>query len=482
MSRTIRFYDDADLLSSHGLHLAPAPVEKLGPVDFRGKEPEHHYAVFANAVIPWQGGWRLYYSDRGAYPGRDYHLAIAESADGLHWDKVRVGEDGYLHPRGLAPEERLVQQQAVPLPDGRVRIYFWWHGHDRGRARYVAADSDNGVDFEIVNLDDPCVFHPSDFNVGQSGFAAGLTAPVVRADYEAERTVPWLEAKRRRSNDATYVYYNERLRLFEMYSVWLAPNDAQSHHYTPHDNAPQIIRVMHRRTSDGGLLWSDPELIIIPDEHDPLDIQFYHMSVHELDDWRVGMLGHYRCWAQTMDLELCFSRDGRHWNRPLRGGFIPRGGIDEIDYYSIYPTNRLLESGDDWLMLYDGGNWKHNHQLPEGVETRRNAVMAARVPKRRLAGLQTTTGLRGTLEVKCIPGAAEITVDAAVRGQLRAELRDIFDRPLEGYHLDEAVPVQGDSTSHAIRWQGDRTSEPYRYDALILRLEAFDATIYGVNV
>ena len=206
------------------------------------------------------------------------------------------------------------------------------------------------------------------------------------------------------------------------------------------------------------------------------------MAVHELDDWRMGMLGHYRCWAQTMDLELCFSRDGLHWNRPLRGGFIPRGGIDEIDYYSIYPANRLLESGDDWLMLYDGGNWKHNHQLPEGVVTRRNAVMAARVPKRRLAGLQTNAGLRGTLELQCIPGTAEITVDADVRGQLRAELRDIFDRPLEGYHLDEALPVQGDSTTHTLRWQEDRTSQPYRYDALIVRLEAFDATIYGVNV
>lgn len=482
MSRTIRFYDQADLLSSHGLHLAPAPVEKLGPVDFAAREVENRCATFAGAIIPWQGGWRLYYSDTGPYPYRDYHLAIAESADGLHWEQVEVGEDGYLHPQGLAPEERLVQPQAVMLPGGRVRMYFWWHGHDRGRARYVAADSDNGIDFEIVNLDDPCVFHPSDFNVGQQGFAAGLTAPVVQADFEAQRTVPWLEAKRRRSNDATFVYYNERLRLFEMYSVWLAPNDPQSQHYTPHDNAPQIIRVMHRRTSEDGLLWSDPELILIPDEHDPLDLQFYHLAVHELDDWRVGMLGHYRCWAQTMDLELCFSRDGRHWNRPLRGGFIPRGGIEAIDYYSIYPTSRMLESGEDWLMLYDGGNWKHNRELPQGVETRRTAIMAARLPKRRLAGLQTAANLRGTLEVKGIPGVAGITVDADVRGELRGELRDIFGRPLEGYHIDEAVPITGDSATHLLRWQGDLTSEPYRYDALILRLEAFDATIYGVNV
>ena len=74
----------------------------------------------------------------------------------------------------------------------------------------------------------------------------------------------------------------------------------------------------------------------------------------------------------------------------LRGGFIPRGGIDEVDYYSIYPTNRLLPSGEDWLMLYDGGNGKHNRQLPEGVTEQRRAIMVARLPNRRIAGLRAT--------------------------------------------------------------------------------------------
>jgi hypothetical protein len=197
----------------------------------------------------------------------------------------------------------------------------------------------------------------------------------------------------------------------------------------------------------------------------------------------VGMLGHYRCWEQTMDLELCFSRDGRHWGRPLRGGFIPRGGIADLDYYYIYPTSRLLDSGDDWLMLYDGGNWKHNQQVPEGVAERRSGIMAARVPGRRLAGLQATDRAVGVLEIKCLPGVAEITVDADIRGALRAELCDTFGRPLEGYHQYEAVPVRGDSTAHVLRWGEDgRTSEPYRYDAMIVRLEVENGVVYGVSV
>jgi hypothetical protein len=478
----IRFYDDQDILRRQNLELSPAPVEKLGEVSFMPPLEARRCATFAGAIIPWQGAWRLYYSNLGSYPHGDYKLGVAESEDGRHWVKIDVGPDGFIHPAGLAVEEKLVQPQVVLLPDGRLRMYCWWHGHDRGRARYIACDSDNGDDFTVVNLDDPCLFHPSDFNVGQTGFAAGLTAVVPRADFEAERTVPFLEAKRRRSNDATFVYYNERLRLFEMYSVWLVPNDAGSRHYVPHDNAPQVRRVMHRRTSEDGLLWGDPELIIIPDEQDPLDLQFYHLAVQETDDWRMGMLGHYRCGEQTMDLELCFSRDGRHWQRPLRGGFIPRGDINDVDYYYIYPTNRLLPAGDDWLMLYDGGNWKHNDELPEGVTERRTGIMAARLPKRRLAGLKTTERMVGALELKCLPGVDTITVDADVRGELRAELRDTFGRPLQGYHLYESVPVTGDGAAHVLRWSDGKTSEPYRYDAVILRLEITDGVIYGVNV
>ena len=482
MARTVRFYDDRDLLTRQGLALVPGPVEKLGEVALDGMVAGERHVCFAGSIIPWQGGWRLYYSDLGSFPHSCFALGLAESEDGLRWRKIQTNRaGGFIHPEGLPESENLVQPQAVILPDGRVRIYFWWHGHQIGRARYLAAESDNGLDFTVVNRDDPCLFHPSDFNVGQAGFAAGLTAPVVNEAHESERTVPWPEAKRRRSNDATFVYYNERLRIFEMYSVWLAPNDAASGHYTPHDNAPQIIRVMHRRTSEDGLLFSDPELILIPDESDPLDLQFYHLAVQEIGEWRLGMLGHYRCWAQTMDLELCFSRDGRQWERPLRGGFIPRGGVEQTDHYYAYPTSRMIPEDDNWLMLYDGGNYKHNSQLPDGVTQRRTGIFAARVPQGRFAGLRTT-GAVGSLELKCIPSVEAITVNAAVRGRLRAELRDIFGRPLPGYHLDDSVAITGDSATHVLRWGAGQTSEAYQFDAVRLRLEIADGTLYSLSL
>jgi hypothetical protein len=485
MSRQIFFFDDQDLLSRHGLSLTAGPAEKLGPVTWADHPPAtDRRSAFCGSVVPWQGGYRLYYSEIGEYPyaTENYRLAVAESPDGLTWTPIPVGEDGFLHPAGLPTDSGLVQPQVMLLPDGRWRMYCWWHGHSQHRVPFLAADSADGLNWEFVNLDDPPLLHPSDLNVGQSRWAAGLTQSLPYEGTEGERTLDWLEAKRRRTNDAVYAYYRPEAGRFEIYSVWLAPNDEGSGHFTPHDNAPQIRRVLQRRVSVDGLHWSDPELIVIPDEHDPPGLQFYHLAVQPVGDWQIGLLGYYHCWDQTMDLEMCFSRDGRHWQRPLRGPCLPRGTVADYDYFAIYPTNCLLDRGDHWLLLYDGINYKHNRQLPEGVTERIDMLMAARWPKGRLAGLTTTGPTWGSLEFKCIPGAEAITVNADIQGELKAELRDIYGRALAGYRLQDCVPATGDSSAHVLRWAEGQTTEAYRYDAVRLYLSVHEGVVYGVDV
>ena len=183
-----------------------------------------------------------------------------------------------------------------------------------------------------------------------------------------------------------------------------------------------------------------------------------------------------------MDLELCFSRDTHHWLRPLRGGWIPRGGIDEIDYMSIYPTNRFIDLGEKWLLLYNGGNMKHNRQLPDGVAEVRRAEMVAEAPKGRFAGLRPPDRTIGRLTLKRFnQSAAQITVDADIRGRLQAELRDPYGRPLPGFELNSCLPVTGDSSSHVLTWEGGTTSAEYRYDVVALRIEIEDGVLYSVE-
>lgn len=491
MSRTLFFYDDRDILQRRNLEMAPGPVEKHGVVMAPDVPSDlGRCACFAGSVVPLPGGgFRLYYSAVSREGRNVFRLAVAESEDGSHWTRPLLGQipwegqdTNHLWPEGMPEGSNCIQPQVLLLPDGSWRMYFWWHGHHVGRMPYVACESADGLRWRVIDLDRPTVMHPSDREIGQNGWVAGLTSASPEDRFASERRLDWWEAKRLRTNDATFVYYDEERRRFEMYSVWLLPNDPATGRYTPHDNAPRVLRTIHRRESENGLDWGDPELIITPDADDPLDIQFYHLAVQRFGEWRLGFLGHYRCWEQTMDVELCFSRDGRDWQRPLRGGWIPRGGVNDIDYFYAYPTSRVLDLGDRLLVLYDGGNFRHNQQLPPGVTQKRSAIMAATLQPGRFAGLRATERMVGSLELKpFIPAAPQVTVNASIGGCLRAELRDAFGRPLEGYELWRSEPVTGDSLAHVLRWEGGRTTDPYRYDPVRLRLEIQNGTLFSMD-
>jgi hypothetical protein len=397
--------------------------------------------------------------------------------------RVEGQDTNRLVIEGLYDGADVIQPVVLRLPDGRWRMYFWLHGQAQGLVRYLIAEGQDGLRWKTLGIDRPAIYHPADRELGQNAWVAGLTAASPDDKFAHLRRLDWLAAKRMRSNDATYVYYDAERNQFEMYSVWLLPNTPETRRYTPHDNAPRVLRTIHRRVSEDGLTWSAPELIIAPDANDPLDIQFYYLAVHREPGWRIGFLGHYRCWEQTMDIELCFSPDGRNWRRPLRGGWIPRDPIPELGCMSAYATNDLIDAGQEWLMLYTAGNTKHNHELPPGVKTPWRGVMAAAIPKNRLAGLTTPPRTVGSLTLKpFILTEQELSVDADVRGRLRAELRDPFGMPIPGYELARSVPIHGDAPDHILRWEGDKTTAPYQYDAVSLRIEMTDATLYALRV
>jgi hypothetical protein len=106
--------------------------------------------------------------------------------------------------------------------------------------------------------------------------------------------------------------------------------------------------------------------------------------------------------------------------------------------------------------------------------------MGARWPKNRSVGLHAGRVVGDFLSEPFYPQGETITVDAVVRGWLRAELCDVFGRKHEGYHLMDAVPIAGDDAAHVLRWEGVDTARS-RYDAVRLRFEFVDGEVYGIG-
>jgi hypothetical protein len=330
---------------------------------------------FTSSVEPLPGDrWRIWYSMNNE--DGNLGLAYAEGTPGGQMRKVQAmlspGEpkDSEYSIGNLPAGWRPVQATHIRLPDGRHRLYFWVHGPRI--VRYLVAESDDGRRYRVRDPLKAVLYHPSDRAAWGVASPDGMIAHKHRSR-ELVAGEPLAES-RQISNDATTIYQMSD-GSFEMYSVALLRVGMDSPRYVPEDNAPGLIRVVDRYLSQDGLHFESRQRAVQPDSNDPDDQQFYYLSVTHTSRERVGILGHYRCRAQTMDLELCFSADGVHWQRPYRKAWIARDEPPAPDCYGMYAPNRLVKRDGKWHLFYTGVN--HSHNLKQSHGPARQVVMWA---------------------------------------------------------------------------------------------------------
>lgn len=481
----IYFFDKYELVSCEGFEFAPPPIQKLGvALESREVIKDGYVQNFCSPVIPLDGGgYRMYYTIHGSrFNIKNMKIGIAHSASGIKWKRENLAQvfingnnTPYIKIKGVPDNAGCVQPSVMKLPNGKWRMYFWLHGE---RIRYVAAESSDGINWETLNIDSPCLYHPSDKNIrdffgGWEGLIPYKTASKIKKD---KKEAP--DLKRLISNDATFTYFNKETDKFEMYSVWLLPNEKGNKRFVPYDNAPSVLRTIHRRISSDGLNWSDPELIIYPNEKDSPDMQFYHLAVNKYEGWNIGFLGRYPCKKQTMDVEITFSRDGRKWHRPLRCAWIKRGKSGSRDSKGIYPSSNLIDMGRYRVFYYTGTARLHNeYMLKNKADT---SIMLAKFLKNRFIGLKTKENNKGTLETQAfIPSDEKIFIDADIKGSLRGELCNAFGETISGFEFKNSVPVKGDSDRHILKWKNKDTSI-FQYKALSLKLKIDSGTIFCI--
>ncbi len=306
--------------------------------------------------------WRLWFSiNHASIPA---NFGIAEGIPGRemvrHEAVLSPGEpaDAPLAIGNLPAGWRPVGPTHLHLKNGKHRLYFWIHASPV--VRYVAADSDDGRRYRVVDPLRPCLYHPSDRAVdGKAAVAAGLSRLSGKLAERASGEPP--APPQLIANDATNVYQLPD-GTFEMYSVGLEEINRDDPRYIKEDNAAGWLRGIDRYTSQDGLAWTDRRRVIAPDHQDPVDQQFYYLSVSHTDHGRIGMLGSYRVRDQIVDLDWCFSEDGLTWQRPIRTAWLPRGKAGEPDSLSIYAGHNLVEHGGRWHLFYTGVNYTHNYR------------------------------------------------------------------------------------------------------------------------
>lgn len=346
-----------------------------------GSEPDGPVQNFTCPAEPIEHGcWRLWFSASRA--PRSFTIGFAEGKPGepmtRHLAVLSSGEpaDAPFSVGNLPEGWRPVQVVHLHLKNGRHRIYFWAHGPKV--VRYLAAESDDGRRYRVLDPLRPCLYHPQDRAVDAKAVAAVGLARWAKIKGSSQAQNEPAAPAGLLSNDATNVYQVDD-GTFEMYSVGLVEVERGQPGYVAHDNAAGWVRVIDRYVSQDGLHWTDRRRVIVPDARDPGDQQFYYLAVTHTPQGRMGMLGHYRVEAQTMDLEWCYSADGIAWQRPSRQAWIPRGKPGELDCYGIYASHGMIRRDGLWHLFYTGVNAAHNAKHSFGPPTQ--SIMYATCPQ-----------------------------------------------------------------------------------------------------
>ena len=247
-----------------------------------------------------------------------------------------------------------------------------------------------------------------------------------------------------------------------------------------------ITRRIGRCVSDDFVNWSDPEDVLVPDEHDPPAMEFYGMPVCRYEGHYLGLPYVFHARPEeplqrnfgTIDVQLASSRDGVSWERAGdRKPFIPNGPPGSIDAGEIFVARGPVAVDDELWFYYSPGAMEH------GVTGRSGPICLAKLRRDGFVSVDAgdETGALVTKTFRCAGGP--LTINAAARGGLvGVAVLDEDGIQHRGYSRHECALFDGDSTSHRVTWRDKRSLDELQGRNIRLKFYLRNAKLFAFAV
>ena len=247
-----------------------------------------------------------------------------------------------------------------------------------------------------------------------------------------------------------------------------------------------MVRRIGRAVSDDFVDWTDPEDVLVPDDHDPDGLQFYSMPVFKYEELYLGQIHAYHTdpeephirFAGTVDVQLAASRDGIAWERVGgRNPFIPNGPPGSIDAGEVYVGMQPVVMGDELWFYYSPGPLEH------GITGRSGPICLAKL---RLDGFVSVdagdeTGTLVTKPFRCEGGM--LSINAAARGgMVGVAVLDESGTQYQGFSRQDCALFDGDSTRHNVTWRENVSLEELKGRDICLKFYLRNAKLYAFAV
>jgi len=375
-------------------------------------------------------------------------ICLATSEDGIHWDKPVLG---LVEFQGSTENNILPQESFMP--------YFFQDLHEAEPAkRYkglirLGTTEKPGMQFNLYYSPDGFSWTPYENN------------PVIDTSPRVGRWGP-----------TDFMGWDP---IRQVYAVHMEN--------CLHRRCPLGKRLIGRAESADMIHWSDAETILIPDEQDSPDTEFYSMPAMTYEGIYVGLLWIFRTTNTTHHPQIVFSRDGIHYNRNYREPFIPRGSKSDFDCASIYVTTTVVH-GNRIFTYYTGTNWRSPETL---LALGEKAIAAGGLAITPLDGFVSLDGARTNFSEMVTRSFGfsgkqlYLNLSSALQQwgagpcEVRVEILSPNHEPLSGFSFADADPITASGETNIASWQGKSDLNELAGKTIKLRFYFKNAKLYS---
>ena len=413
-----------------------------------------------------QGMYRMWYQGFGGTP---YSAHYATSQDGIYWQKPNLG---LFEHNGDKNNNLFLYDMATPMiikdpreanPDRLYKSIF-----------YEVLQPNTSVAFSADGI------HWTKFEGN----------PVRKDPTDLHNLLGWDES-------------------YEKYVAYIRPDLSRTNN----------IRSVGRSVSDDFINWSEPDIVLQPDEKDPPGTEFYWCPVFKYQGAYLGLPSVYHTYAEEpgirmgapLDVQLITSRDGINWERTAeRKPFIPRGGPGTVDSGEIYAAKEPLIVGDE-LWFYYGGfivdhgitydqlgrpahppadnsvTWGYGQETKQLLAQRGGTINLAKL---RLDGFVSMDAMEAEGYLVTRPFLCEngdLLINAYARGgQITVAVLDAKGQHIGDYYSGfkkiDCSPFDSDSLHHKVTWRHYVSLASLKGQTIRLKFYLRNAQLYSFTL
>lgn len=424
----IRFVDRQLIERSDEVRLRLHPPRKTNERLLESEHPWESATLNWFTVLQEEDKYRMWYECydvAGWTSGDDTSFCYAESNDGIHWTKPKLGLVSY---QGTRDNNILFRQIGQGSYHSRVHgscVFVDPTAPPDQRYKCVSQGLFQGIGerpYYVAGMSSPDGLHWT-----------RLTQPICPVFADSQYSACFDSAKRE------YVLFGR----------------------VSGRGGRAIGRVASPRFDQFPPLTSSPVLEVDADQ--PPDCDLYNPACMPYPDgenlW-IMFPSLFRHRADTLDIRLAISRDGVRWTWPERDQpWIALGDPGEYDGGSLYMANGgCLLTGDEWSFYYSASPLKHDEaDLPKLTEAKNRRVYSRAVtPRDRLVSISAgeKSGNVVTRPVQFI--GRRLIVNARVQpgGRLRVGLQSAEGHPIGGHTVADCQPLTDDHSAWTVTWNG----------------------------